>query len=71
MTIHNTGPVSTVMSTDDKGKTGGDSVPPRPGQWRLFAVWALIFGIGIGFFAGYVVGVEVGKDSITLLESES
>ncbi|WP_366654365.1 hypothetical protein [Fodinicurvata sp. EGI_FJ10296] len=44
--------------------------PGKPGQWRLFAVWALIFGIGIGFFAGYVIGVDVGKDSITMLDAE-
>jgi hypothetical protein len=42
--------------------------PKRPrDQWRLFAFWALLFGIGIGFFTGYVVGVQVGKDSITML----
>lgn len=42
----------------------------KPGQWRLFAVWALIFGIGIGFFAGYVVGVDVGKDSVTMFDTD-
>ena len=59
------------MNTDKNNTSRGESLPSRPGQWRMFAVWALIFGIGIGFFAGYVVGVEVGKDSVTLLESES
>lgn len=59
------------MSTNNTDNKNGGSLPSRPGQWRLFAVWALIFGIGIGFFAGYVVGVQVGKDSIVLLESDS
>ena len=33
---------------------------------RWFAVWALIFGLGIGFYAGFTLGVDTAHDAAAL-----
>lgn len=31
---------------------------------RWLAFWALLLGLGIGFYAGYVVGLDMGRTPI-------
>ncbi|MFE0756719.1 hypothetical protein ACFW16_22330 [Inquilinus sp. NPDC058860] len=33
---------------------------------RWFAVWALIFGLGIGFYAGFTLGVDTARDAAAM-----
>jgi formate-dependent nitrite reductase membrane component NrfD len=47
--------------------TETETLQQRLRGMRWFAVWALIFGLGIGFYAGFNLGVSTAHDAAAVL----
>jgi formate-dependent nitrite reductase membrane component NrfD len=47
--------------------TETETLQQRLRGMRWFAVWALIFGLGIGFYAGFNLGVSTAHDAAAAL----